>query len=173
MRRLFTTDDARTRGVTIDALRWGEGRLWRRVERGVYADGPEPITQLDRERARVVASRSAARGNLAGVLHGLDGVSLDGRPTRDRPAGGIVSVAGHACADGLQTMLDLAATLDDDTWEHHKGQPVHDARRESAVVATTGWCGRFTWTEVTRIPKSTARRLGEIARQAERRRFVA
>jgi very-short-patch-repair endonuclease len=47
--------------------------------------------------------------------------------------------------------------------EHHKDQPVYDARRETAVVAATGWLpGRFTWTEVTRIPKLTARRLVDI-----------
>jgi very-short-patch-repair endonuclease len=54
--------------------------------------------------------------------------------------------------------------------QHHAGQPVYDARRETAVVAATGWlCGRFTWTEVTRYPRSTARRLGALVEQAERR----
>jgi hypothetical protein len=276
MRRLFTTDDALTRGLTIDALRWGEGIRWRRVERGVYADGPAPITPLDRARGRVLATSSPARGALAGVLLGLDGVRLDDRPTRKRDPrhGGIVIVDAIPCADALQTLVDLAATVDADRWEqslesalrkglvniadieaalegprlvgapmirrvldrrpagappteslletlmvqlartvprlgdlarqyevhdanglfvarldlsdlergffleldgeHHKGQPLYDARRESAVVAATGWlCGRFTWTEVTRIPKSTARRLDGIAWQAERRRFVA
>jgi hypothetical protein len=44
--------------------------------------------------------------------------------------------------------------------QHHAGQPVYDARRETGVVAATGWlCGRFTWTEVTCYPRSTARRL--------------
>src|SRR5439155_8862813 len=58
--------------------------------------------------------------------------------------------------------------------EHHKGQPVYDASRETAVVAATGWLpGRFTWDEVTRIPRSTARRLDAIAAQGRRsRRFV-
>jgi very-short-patch-repair endonuclease len=54
--------------------------------------------------------------------------------------------------------------------EHHKGQPVYDASRETAVVAATGWlCGRFTWTEVVHHPRSTARRLGAIAEQCRRR----
>jgi very-short-patch-repair endonuclease len=49
--------------------------------------------------------------------------------------------------------------------EHHKSQPRYDARRETAVVATTGWLpARFTWTEVTRIPELTARRLIDIVR---------
>jgi hypothetical protein len=54
--------------------------------------------------------------------------------------------------------------------QHHKDQPVYDARRETAVVAATGWlCGRFTWTEVVHTPKSTARRLAALADQARRR----
>lgn len=58
--------------------------------------------------------------------------------------------------------------------QHHRGQPVHDARRETAVVASTGWlCGRFTWTEVARLPGTTARRLEALADQARRRPLVA
>lgn len=54
--------------------------------------------------------------------------------------------------------------------QHHKGQPVYDARRETAIVAATGWlCGRFTWIEVTRHPTATARRLAQLADQARRR----
>jgi very-short-patch-repair endonuclease len=54
--------------------------------------------------------------------------------------------------------------------EQHKGQPVYDASRETAVVAATGWlCGRFTWTEVTRVPVSTSRKLAAIAEQCRRR----
>jgi very-short-patch-repair endonuclease len=54
--------------------------------------------------------------------------------------------------------------------EHHAGQPVHDARRETAVVAATGWLvGRFTWTEVHRYPVVTARRLEALLAQAAAR----
>jgi hypothetical protein len=54
--------------------------------------------------------------------------------------------------------------------EQHKGQPVYDASRETAVVSHTGWlCGRFSWTEVTRVPVVTARRLERIAEQCRRR----
>lgn len=46
---------------------------------------------------------------------------------------------------------------------HHLHQPEHDARRETAVVATTGWLpARFTWREVTRHPKPTIKRLREL-----------
>jgi hypothetical protein len=63
--------------------------------------------------------------------------------------------------------LGLFSELDG---QHHALQPVYDARRETAVVAATGWlCGRFTWTEVTRHPRSTARRLAALAEQARRR----
>jgi len=54
--------------------------------------------------------------------------------------------------------------------QHHLDQPIHDARRETAVVAATGWlCGRFTWDDVTRLPSTTARRLGTLAAHARRR----
>ena len=54
--------------------------------------------------------------------------------------------------------------------QHHAGQPVHDARRETAVVAATGWlCGRFTWDELVRYPRATARRLEALLRQAAAR----
>jgi len=54
--------------------------------------------------------------------------------------------------------------------EHHKGQPVYDASRETAVVASTGWlCGRFTWTEVTRYRRHTIGRLAELVEQTRRR----
>jgi len=118
---LFTTDEALSAGLTMDALRWGvrSGR-WRRVVRGVYADGPEDLTLLDKERARVMACpAAAARGLLAGVLYDLDSVALArcpvhrGRLSPER----VVPIDGVRCADGTQTMVDLAASLDDLRWE--------------------------------------------------------
>ena len=54
--------------------------------------------------------------------------------------------------------------------QQHKDQPVYDAMRETAVVAATGWLpGRFTWTEVVRLPKTTKRRLAGVAAQARRK----
>jgi very-short-patch-repair endonuclease len=54
--------------------------------------------------------------------------------------------------------------------QHHKGQPVYDAHRETAVVAATGWlCGRFTWHETVYLPVVTARRVVGLAEQARRR----
>jgi very-short-patch-repair endonuclease len=237
-----------------------------RVQQAVYADGPAPPTALDRERAKVLASHSPARGGLGGVLLGLDGVELDGRPTRrerlDEESVGVV--AETECADAVHVLGDLALTLDDDRWEQalesairkgfvtvddltdlaersrrvrrvlarrppgapptgsimetlalqlarpipllgeltrqhevsshelfvaridlaaldiglffeldgqqHQDQPVYDARRETAVVAATGMLpGRFTWHEITRIPRATQRRMAELAAQAARR----
>lgn len=58
--------------------------------------------------------------------------------------------------------------------QHHEGQPVYDASRETAVVAATGWLvGRFTWTECTVHRQHTARRLGGLAEQARRRPLAA
>jgi hypothetical protein len=114
MRRLFT---AASSGLTNDALRWGvRTGAWVRVQQGVYAVGPEPPTALDRERAMVMASVSPARGGLAGVLHGLDAVVLDGRPTR-RDQIIPVRIDGLPCADLRQTLIDLALIVDDDRWE--------------------------------------------------------
>jgi very-short-patch-repair endonuclease len=57
---------------------------------------------------------------------------------------------------------------------HHAGQPVYDARRETAVIAATGWLvGRFTWDEVVRNPVATSRRLEALVQQARRRRLPA
>jgi hypothetical protein len=54
--------------------------------------------------------------------------------------------------------------------EHHKGQPLYDANRETRVVAAKGWmCGRFTWTEVRFHPKPTGRRLLRVLEQARLR----
>ena len=269
MRPLFTIESS---GLTRSAVRWREEKgLWRRVDRGVWADGSEDPSDLDRARAAAMVTGGVASHHLAGVLHGLDSVDLNGtwltlpptgngrRPHVRRaivPPERIVTVAGLPCTDGLQTMIDLAFSLDDLVWEqalesalrkrllvvealnvrgkprvlelrpkgapptdslletlfvqlarhvpglpepvrqlwveaararvdiawpelglfveldgqHHLGQPVHDARRETAVVAATGWlCGRFTWTEVVHVPRSTARRLAALAEQAERR----
>jgi len=270
MRRLFTND-----GFTEAALRWGERKgQWRRAERGVWAEGPEDVSQLDRARAVVMATGGVASHHLAGVLHGLDSVGLDGPwvtvPAsasgrrervfrRNLPPERVVTVAGLPCTDGFQTMVDLTRSLSDLVWEqalesalrkgltsvaafddvpamrvrraldlrpvgappteslletlmvqlvrtvpglpdpvrqypveeaharldlawpelglfveldgqHHKDQPVYDSRRETAVVAATGWlCGRFTWNEVVRIPHSTARRLAALVEQARDR----
>jgi len=121
MRRLFTTADAAAAGLTLSALKWGQASgQWRRVRRGVYAEGPEEPTALDHAVAEVLARGAVASGGLAGVLHGLDSVGLDGHPVRRRslPDDRVVEIEGVRCTDGSQTIVDLAATLDDLRWEH-------------------------------------------------------
>ncbi|MBV8981790.1 MAG: DUF559 domain-containing protein [Acidimicrobiia bacterium] len=273
MRRLFTAADS---GMTRPTLRWGvrTGR-WQRLEREVYLEGREPPSELESARARVLAARTVARGTLAGVLHTLDSVTLDGWPTRrSAPPWLRSSIIGDVpCADGFTTLVDLAPLLTDRTWEHalesalrkrlttideieslipglsrartpgtarirrvlarrpagappteslletlmvqlarevrglppptrqlvvydaygefvarvdlcwpqlglfieldgqqHKGQPVYDARRETAVVPATGWLvGRFTWYEVVHLLRQTTLRLAALVEQARRR----
>jgi len=273
VRRIFTADES---GLTRATLRWGEReRKWIRVERGIYLEGGDPPSKLDLARARVLAARTIARGTLAGVLHGLDSVTLGRKQTCEDlllPSR-VTTVGGVPCADGLTTLVDLAGLLSDTKWEHalestlrkrltwvttleaalpelssartpgtkrmrrvlalrppgaapteslletlmvqlardipglpppvrqftvydargefvarvdlcwpqlglfieldgqhHPGQPVYDARRETAVVAATGWLvGRFTWYEVVQIPKTTVRRLTALVDQAGRR----
>jgi hypothetical protein len=288
MRRLFTTEDAAARGLTSSAMRWSvrTGQC-RRIDRGIYADGPEDPDALDCARAIVLRTGGVACGRLAAVLHGLDGVVVGGaevtvsstgsgrRPgvrRRGLPSERIVVVGGVPCTDGMQTLLDLAPLLSDLVWEQalesalrkgllsveeaeqelpalararpgvgrirrvlrlrppgapptgslletlmvqlaravpglaepvrqlrvesaggtfiafvdlswpdlglfieldgqqHKGQPVYDAMRETAVVATKGWlCGRFTWTEVVHLPVTTRRKLAALATAARGR----
>ena len=276
MRKLFVPGDIVPVRATPDALRWAKekGRI-SSVGKGAYALGGDALTPLDLARAAVLRSTGEARGHLAGVLHGLDSVGLDDRPTRRDRLGQerVVVLGGVRCADGLTTLVDLAASLDDDRWEQalesalrlrlttvatleaalptlgasrvpgtrrirrvlakrpagavptgslletlavqlartvpdlgdlvrqhevwddevliakldlsrpcdgfffeldgeqHKGQPVYDAMRETAVVAATGMLpGRFTWTEVTRYPATTARKMGRLVAQARSRR---
>jgi hypothetical protein len=273
VRRIFTTEQT---DLTRSTLRWGmrQGK-WIRLQRGIYLEGSDPPAPIDFARAKVLAGHTEARGTLAGVMHGLDSVTLDTRPTRRRtpPSVRIVNIDGIPCVDGIQTLLDLAALLDDRRWEHafeaalrkglasvaameeslgvvssarnagaqrirrvlalrpagaapteslletlmvqlardipglpppvrqytvydehgefiarvdlcwpqlglfieldgqqHTGQPVYDARRETAIVAATGWLvGRFTWHEVVRLPRTTARRLACLVDQARAR----
>lgn len=120
MRRLFTNEDARAAGITTSALRWGvRSGQWRPAVHGVYAEGPEPVSAVDAARAQLLASRSAARGQLAGVLHDLDGITLGTSRSR-LPAlvpSAVVIIEGVPCADAVQTLVDLAAVVDDDVWE--------------------------------------------------------
>jgi hypothetical protein len=108
-------------GLTRPTLRWGvRAGKWQRLEREVYLEGPEPPSEFDRERGRVLVAKTVARGTLAGVLHDLDSVTLDGWPIRRGTPSWVRSstLGGVACADGLTTLIDLAALMSDCTWEH-------------------------------------------------------
>jgi len=126
VRRFFTTAES---GRSASALRWGERKgRWQRVGRGIYGEGSEVPSELDLALAAVIRAGGVASGRLAGVLHGLDSVHLRGpdltvSPTASGRIPGarrrvleperIVLVDGMPCTDGLQTLVDLAATLDD------------------------------------------------------------
>ena len=149
MRRLFTTEES---GLTPAALRWGEEKgRWRKADSGVWIEGPAAPSLLDRARAAVVATGGVASHHLAGVLHGLDSVRLDGpwvtvprtangrRPRVSRralPAGCVVTVAGLPCTDGTRTLADLARSLSDAGWE----QALESALRMrlASIGAVTG-----------------------------------
>lgn len=133
MRRLFTAEEAMRKGLTRAALRWGvhAGR-WRPVRRGVFVVGTDEPTPIEREAAAVIACNGVASGTTAGVLLELDSVALRGpditvpptssgrRPgvrRRALPPDRVITVQGVRCTNALQTLLDLAAVLDDAVWE--------------------------------------------------------
>lgn len=145
MRSLYFT--AAESGMTRAQLRHGEaiGR-WRRVDRALYRFGADPVTDLDKAMALVVATEGAASGTVAGVLHGLDAVDLT-RPDATVPPesshkrvgvrrreliGDVVEIGGIPCAGGLQTLIDLAAELDDLRWE----QALESALRKKLTTIT-------------------------------------
>lgn len=182
MRHLFTTREALAMGLTPSRLRWGEssGR-WRTVIRGVYGEGPEPPTALDRARALAVVTDGVASGRLAlrppgappteslletlmvQLVRRLPDLDPPVRQLEVRSAGGVLIARVDLAWPDLGLFLELDG-------QHHRGQPLYDASRETAVVATTGWlCGRFTWTDVVRVPTSTTRRLAQLVDQARRR----
>jgi hypothetical protein len=133
MRRLFTADEAMQHGMTRAALRWGvRTQRWCHVDRGVYIVGADDPSPLERAAGAVLASGGIASGALAGVLLDLDSAVLRGpditlpptssgrRPGVRRRAlasGRVTTVQGIRCTTGLQTLLDLAAVLDDLEWE--------------------------------------------------------
>jgi len=131
VRRIFTADEAFAKGVTPDALRWGARTgKWVRVDRKVYAEGPDPPTLFERSIAGALVTGGAVRSQAAGVLYGLDSVRIV-RPeftvpsassnsrdrARRRDLKPEVIVDGVRVTSGLQTMLDLAADMNELQWE--------------------------------------------------------
>lgn len=142
MRSLYFT--AAESGLTRAQLRHGEAMgKWRRVTRTTYRFGADPVTLLDECLALVVVSGGAASGDVAGVLHGFDSVerrhpdvtlpigstNRHERIRRRELIGEVVEYAGIPCASALQTLVDLAAEVDDDTWE----QMLESALRKKLV----------------------------------------
>jgi very-short-patch-repair endonuclease len=129
MRRLFTAEES---GLSTSELRWGEHKgKWRRVACRVYGEGPEPPTPLDLARAELLARGEVARDDVAGLLLGLDSVVFLDRPRRRYlpPPQRLLVVEGIQCGNGIQTLIDLAARLDDLRWE----QAYESGRRKGLV----------------------------------------
>ena len=172
MRSLYFT--AAESGMTRAQLRHGEatGR-WRKIDRLVYRFGEEPVTLFDRCMSLVVATEGPASGAVAGVLHGFDSVELRAPDVtlpstashkrsgvrRRVPFGCVVQYGGIPCVSALQTLVDLAAESDDDTWE----QMLESALRKRLVTvadleARLPELGRQRVPGTTRIRRVLARR---------------
>lgn len=177
-----TTDGLETLvdlAAELDDLRWEqalESALRKRLVD--LAELEELLPELGRRRTpgtarirRVLALRpegAAPTGSLLETLFVQLRRAVLGS-TEPRRQVEVRNAAGETVAfvDFAWPELGLFIELDG---EHHLGQPVHDARRETAVVAATGWLvGRFTWTEIKHHPVATARRLEELLRQAAAR----
>lgn len=129
-RRLFTTDQFVADGGTPDELRWAvRAGTHVRVERGVYAEGSDPPTDLDCALARLLASNTPAWGVIAGTLYGLDAMpnsfELPGRWQTSEIVGPRTVIGGFQCTSALQTIVDLAEFLKDDEWEQALESALH------------------------------------------------
>ncbi|HVL05316.1 MAG TPA: DUF559 domain-containing protein [Acidimicrobiales bacterium] len=115
----------------------------------------------------VLARRPAGAPPTESLLETLMVQLIRTAPALPEPVRQLWIETASARLDLAWPTLGLFIELDG---QHHKDQPVYDARRETAVVAATGWlCGRFTWTEVVHLPNATARRPAALAEQARRR----
>lgn len=146
MRRPFTRAEVLQQGISLSAIRWQLGKgTWQRIGRGVYLEGGEPPTPIERALAVVIVTDGVASGTLAGILHGLDAVRLakpfvtlgldtdSSRPgtcRRGLAADSTIEINGYRCTNGLQTLVDMAAHLDDIAWE----QALESALRKRLVT---------------------------------------
>jgi hypothetical protein len=132
MRKIFTARDAYAHAQTPDKLQWAvRTGMIVRVAKGAYAKGPEVPSAIERELGRLLAVGGVANGRLAGVLFELDSVEFyAGKRSRIRHYEHVVVVGGHMCTTPLQTMLDLAAILNDLQWE----QALESALRKKLVT---------------------------------------
>lgn len=144
--------------VTVSEVRVAADELRRRRRPG----GTRIVGVLDR-RGDVPATGSLLETLMVQLIRLVAGVPAPVRQLR------IVNEFGEFVArvDLCWPELGLFIELDG---QGHKGQPVHDASRETAIVAATGWLvGRFTWAEVVHTPRTTARRLAKLVAQAKAR----
>ena len=121
-------------GFSEDALRWRASRGdLQRVAHAAYVVGREQATALEIALAVAEAANGIVSGIVAGTLLGYDVPPIVGpsfivppsasgrRPGARRFAldiNRVIALDGIPLTDGLQTLLDLAAELDDSQWEH-------------------------------------------------------
>jgi very-short-patch-repair endonuclease len=119
--------------MTESALKWAvQTGVIQRIQRGVYLEGGDPPTAIERAAALVVLTGGVASGSLAGILHGFDGVELRepyvARPRfgksdrkdivrRNRFMGDLVEREGICCTNGIHTVIELARASSDLVWE--------------------------------------------------------
>lgn len=133
MRQSFTPDDARAAGVSNRAIQYRtKAGRHQRASQGAYANGSAPLTPLDAAVASANAAGGAVSGLSAGALLRFDSMRVitpefsvpktasgrrPGARRRDLPEERILLVGGVRCTDALQTLLDIAALVDDLVWE--------------------------------------------------------
>lgn len=133
MREIFTTAEAADAGISADALGWGKATgAWSSGARGAYWTGDEPVTVVEQSMAEAHVTGGAVSGAPAGELLGLDAVVAlrvdftvprgrsnrrEGARRRDLGPDRVIMIDGVGVTSGLQTLLDLAADLNDDGWE--------------------------------------------------------
>ncbi len=115
----------------------------------MYGEGPEDPSPLEQAVAVVLAVGAVASGQLAAVLHGVNGVAIEGPDITVAPewsgrragvrrrrldAERVVVVDGVRCTGAKQTMLDLSAALDDTRWE----QALESALRKR-LLSSPSW----------------------------------
>jgi hypothetical protein len=130
VREIFTTTELFAFGLTPDALRHGISvGEWVDAGYGCYAGGSAPVTDLERSMAAARATHGGISGTAAGEFYGLDGVttqrvdftvtpdSSNARTGTRRRYMKFELVDGVRVTSGTQTLVDLAACLDDLRWE--------------------------------------------------------
>jgi len=172
VRKLYLLEDLEENGVTRTGIRaMVRMRLMRRIRRGVYGEGGDDPTDLDKARADVLVVRGVASGRLAGVIRGLDSVELaPGKSSTTILAGSnrcrrgvrrrntvqseAEVVDGIPTTDLVQTIIDLAAELGDLEWE----QALESALRRGMPIAAVAEASRETFRGVRRIRRVLALR---------------
>lgn len=173
MREMFSSAEARERGRSRGALYRSvkEGRLVD-LGYGMYGEGPDEPTFLDRSVAAARARNAAVGGLAAGELLGFDSVQATEvdfvipassnnlrSGARRRRATDFVRIDGVLVTSATQTLLDLAARLSDDRWEQALESALrHKLTTIAAITTELPEMSRARTSGVRRIRRVLARR---------------